>query len=139
MGTKQQIDRAGFLLARGFELISPKTDDSAFGDSSIVLEGHGLRIRISRDRGQEFVEVASKHHPDEWFDLSLLLQAFGPREMCLELTDLEIEAPLLEGVLPKLEKALAEENWEATYRKLKELEIARMKERFPGLRIHPSR
>lgn len=134
MTTKRQPERAEFLLARGFELISWQADDDAFGDSSLVLEKENLRVRITRDRGQDFVEVASTNHSKEWFDLSLLLQAFGSRESPAELTDLDAQASRLKEALPELQEAFARENWEATYRKVKELEIRRMNERFPGLR-----
>ena len=132
-------NRVSFLLKRGFALTPSAQDDRATGDSCFVLESEDLRVRILRDRGQDFVEVAPTYHPEEWFDLSLLLQAFGAKNSPIELTDLEIEAALLERVLPELQKAFRSENWEATYRELRELQTQRIKERLPGLRIHPSK
>lgn len=67
----------GFLLEQGFVVGSVGGDTTPFGDTSVELVRADIRIRVSRDRGQEFVEFGTNVQPTEWFDLPLLLHAIS--------------------------------------------------------------
>jgi hypothetical protein len=66
------LAQVGFRLAQG-------RDSGWFGDGSYTLTNGAQAMRITRFRGEEFLEVAFKEQPTEeqWFDVSELLTAFG--------------------------------------------------------------
>lgn len=54
------------LVAAGFGLQISDPDDTAFGNQIAVLIHDAVRVRLVRDRGQWFLEIAAPL-TDEWF------------------------------------------------------------------------
>lgn len=132
MNNSELLERLGFLLDRGFSVVSFETYPDHFGDTVVKFQKDEVQLRVTRDRGQEFVDLRPAGHPEEWFDLSLVVQTLLSMDTTLELTELDTARPHLEAVLPKLEGAFSEERWSATSRQLKELELKRVKVMFPN-------
>ena len=57
----------------GFRVIPGGYDAAAFGNSLVVLESGDYSMRIVRDRGQVFVEIASPLDPGNWYGLGKVL------------------------------------------------------------------
>lgn len=53
----------------GFRMVEDRYDPKDFGNALVILESAELRIRIVRDRGQIFTDVASLLEPDRWLPL----------------------------------------------------------------------
>jgi hypothetical protein len=70
------------VLCKTFELsVRQDTwDPSAFGDALLVLAGSDMQIRISRDRGQFFLEVAPLGPEYEWEYINKTLESLGVPE-----------------------------------------------------------
>jgi hypothetical protein len=54
------------LLRRGYAVVEERYDEDSFGNAVVVLERNGTRVRLVRDRGEWFVEVAGASEGD-WF------------------------------------------------------------------------
>jgi hypothetical protein len=54
------------LLRRGYEIGEDRYDEDVFGNALVVLERNDTLVRLVRDRGQWFVEVAGATEGD-WF------------------------------------------------------------------------
>jgi hypothetical protein len=61
------------------KLISERFDPAHFGDAEVVLAIHDLVLRLTRDRGQYFLDLASAQAPTRFFPLSDIEVAFGWR------------------------------------------------------------
>jgi hypothetical protein len=80
----------------GLAVEAEQCDPEHFGDALLVLANPEIRLRLVRDRGQLFVDVAAPGTADDWWDLPLVLELAGdplPRD--------------LGGVLPSPAEALA--------------------------------
>lgn len=87
---------AEFFNRFHLSIAADQCDPEHFGDALLVLGDPEIRLRLVRDRGQLFIDVAAPGTADEWWDLPLVLEFAG--------------APLppeLGGVLPSLAEALA--------------------------------
>jgi hypothetical protein len=72
------------FLDLGFQVQEDVSDLDHFGDSIIVLTSSHLRIRIVRDMGQVFADIASLLQPDVWWQLGDVLSvAIGDLVHCL--------------------------------------------------------
>jgi len=58
----------------GFRIISFSYDPAIFGDSMVVLRSDALCLRIIRERGRIFAEVAPLADPQNWWDLGMILE-----------------------------------------------------------------
>ncbi len=75
----------GDLERRGYSVAEKHYDKASLGDTLIILKRDATRIRVDRDRGQWFIEVAAAY---DWFD-PMIWRAF-----------LEASTPSVEVILP---------------------------------------
>ena len=76
---RQRIDKHRAALQKlGFGLVEG-SDEGWFGDGRYVFGAGAQLLRITRSRGEEFVELAlqRRSEDEQWFDLFELLTAFG--------------------------------------------------------------
>jgi hypothetical protein len=89
------------LLRRGFAVVEERYDEDSFGDALVVLERNGTLVRLVRDRGQWFVEVADAAGGD-WF-APVVWHAFLESSMPpLETASFEAQAQLLLADLARI-------------------------------------
>src|SRR4051794_35842130 len=67
------------LAAHGFVVQVGDPDDSAFGNQVAVLTHDRIRVRLVRDRGEWFLEIAAPL-TDEWF-APVVWMALGSEEL----------------------------------------------------------
>lgn len=74
---QDQVQRsfAKVVARRGFRVLAGGYETKDFGNALVVLEPDGYSLRLVRDRGQVFVEVASPEDPGNWFSLGRVLAA----------------------------------------------------------------
>jgi hypothetical protein len=61
----------------GASLVRARTDPATFGDGEVVIQLGCLLLRVIRDRGQEFLDVASSLHPERFFPYDDMEIAMG--------------------------------------------------------------
>jgi hypothetical protein len=66
---------AKLVERRGFRTLAGGYDAESFGNALVVLESEDYSIRLVRDRGQVFVELASPVDPGNWHGLGRVLAA----------------------------------------------------------------
>lgn len=77
------------LQRRGYSVAEERYDEASFGNTLIVLERDTTRVRLVRDRGQWFVEVAGGH---DWFS-PVIWRAFLESSMPpVEIVPLAVQA-----------------------------------------------
>lgn len=57
--------RHAWLFDAGFRCVEERSEAS-FGDACVVFEGDGVRVRVVRDRGQSWADIASSRAPTAW-------------------------------------------------------------------------
>lgn len=132
---------AKLVERRGFRILAGGYDAESFGNALVVLESDDYSIRLVRDRGQVFVELASPIDPGNWHGLGRVLAALhgGPEEDrawsgTVNLSDV---ASLIEASHEALAEGLGPRRYERTRAELERLgRVA--KERLLG-RFHPSK
>jgi hypothetical protein len=89
----------------GFRVVDYSYDATSFGNCIVTMESETLLLRLHRDRGIGYAELASQTDPEYWFELSLLL-----RPILGERPDPNFEgtALLLKNNLPALPGARTE-------------------------------
>jgi hypothetical protein len=102
----------------GFILIWHDYGYKSVGNSLVELKSDSLRLRFIRDMGKVFAEVASLAEPEDWHDLSWVLEAIcgEPAAMFTGTGDLESVASLvrqnlgalIEGLGPRLSQTKQE-------------------------------
>ncbi len=131
--------RAAFAFleqARGFRLAGDEVGESS-GDALVDFESPTLRVRVLRDRGQVFLDVAPAGDPPTWFDLPLLLGFLGEQEAADTLLaggqrDVHEVAGLLRAYYDGIERTLGASRSPDVVRRLTQLRLARADQRFGG-------
>jgi len=116
---------------------SPRVIDSsyswrAFGNADIGLEGDALRVRVTRDRGQYFVDLSPRWTAD-WFDEHTVLQLVGATDSAQALVDLKWASmlPAAEAIRTHLSAILdrfGREMWQESRAAMKRLQEQRSRE-----------
>lgn len=90
------------LLRRGYEIGEDRYDEDVFGNALVVLGRNDTLVRLVRDRGQWFVEVAGATGGD-WFT-PVVWHAFLESKMpSLEAASFDAQARLVLGNLLRIE------------------------------------
>jgi hypothetical protein len=90
------------LLGRGYATGEERYDEDSFGNALVVLERDGTLVRLVRDRGQWFVEVAGAAEGD-WF-APVVWHAFLESSMPpLDTTSFDVQAQLILADLGRIE------------------------------------
>ena len=99
-------------------------DAESFGNYVGVLESEYFRIRITRDRGDIYIDLASLLDPERWFNIDRLLSIVRPdRRAGLPLDERTLEdgAILLKENYERLSGLLGSEHYAETKRSLEAL------------------
>lgn len=76
---RDELRRSGLGEA---ELVSSEPEDEAsFGDTSVVFRVGPLLLRFTRDRGQQFVDIASESSPTDFYQFCDVEIAMGWRSV----------------------------------------------------------
>lgn len=129
----EALRAAAPLLDRGYELIDRRTYPEHFGSGWVLLTRNDVRLRITNDRGQWFVEIGSSAAPDEWFDARLVLSEIGIPPVAGTGTDevaLESLCKLLAEIAPRWEVLFLRSAFATARRLLRAREIESARERF---------
>lgn len=62
----------------GFRVVSYE-QAKVFDNAMVVAQGHELRVRVVRERGEVFVDFGSTAQPAVWFDSSVVMEYLGLR------------------------------------------------------------
>lgn len=74
----RRMVKAGLTEA---ELVSVQPESAAFGDTSATFRLNGLLMRVTRDRGQEFLDLGSADEPTALFQYEDVEIAMGWRSV----------------------------------------------------------
>ncbi len=117
---------------RGGKLVASDTSEY-FGDAFAEILVEKLRIRLVRERGQFFVDLANAK-AEEWFDLNLLLRLVGSSEDQQLIASGRASLPQLARIVEKhldtFRRVLDEPVYAATSEQLHELKRVRTREMF---------
>jgi len=116
------IRRAGIPEAR---IIRWEPESEPFGDTSVVFHLGPILLRVTRDRGQEFVDVASRNAPTTFYQFDDLAIAMGwsTPEHVLSRQDpeaLDLVLHRLGGQWPIIVDAFSDERERSTTRQLED-------------------
>jgi hypothetical protein len=105
--------------------------DSFGGDGYLVLESRNLRLRITCDRGQLFLDFQPKpeHRRRSWFSLDIVRKFLTSEEEYYSLLDSE-NATFLKSNYERIEEVFLPSNVEGSIRELRKLERMRAKHLF---------
>lgn len=131
---RESVEKSFEQLIRthGFRMLTAAYDRQDFGNTVVVLESESVLVRVVRDRGQVFVEIASVAEPGNWYPLDRVIEATagsgveppGGTPMALE-----VASSLIEENYSRLTAALDPHCYFETKRELERLgELA--KQRF---------
>ena len=93
------------LLEDGFRVIDEHAEES-FGNATVTLGRGHVRVRVSTDRGDALVEVASSSEPNNWYVLRPLLTVLTGRDVGEVSADLALAAELIGKYASALEQEL---------------------------------
>ena len=109
---------SGLINTLKLHLLKETYDPNFFGNSIIELGGDTMRIRVIKDRGQIFVDIASPVDPDNWYFLERILEAVGSKTETPMNPDspetLELSAKLIERHLDAIQAGLSAQNYHKT-------------------------
>ena len=88
------------LRNRGFTTEETRYSWESFGDAIIVLQQGGTVVRLSRDRGQWFIEVAAGE--GDWMDPVIWNSFLESVEAPTEAVRFDDQAKMLLGDLPRI-------------------------------------
>lgn len=64
------VEQLPWLLDElGFRVVEERYTPDSFGNSLVILESVAFRLRLVRDRGQIFADIAAPSNPDKWWNL----------------------------------------------------------------------
>lgn len=91
---------AADLERRGYSVVEKRCDDAEFGNTLIVFAHNSTRIRLVRDRGRCFVEVAGA---GDWFSPVIWRAFFAARMPAIEAVPFAVQARWLLDDLDRIE------------------------------------
>lgn len=115
-------------------LLESRYDPEAFGNAVVVLAGDGIRVRVTRDRSQLFVDLSPADRAD-WVDEQVVLQLVGGVSAVHRLAEGEFRAlaPSAAAIrrhFPEILAAFQPTRWPATRVALTQLQHERAQRLF---------
>lgn len=115
-------------------ILDSRYDAEAFGNAVVVLAGDGLRVRVTRDRGQLLVDLSPADRYD-WVDDQIVLQFVGGEAEAASITDGELRslgpsAAAIRRHLSQIRAAFQPSEWPRTRAELTELQRQRARRHF---------
>lgn len=126
------MERANIISLLGFK-IEKTFEGKSFGDSVTIYTSSDLRLRIVKDKGQEFVEISSQQYPEDWFDMSIIqdwVMKYGDDQKNI---GLEGGFSFLQTHFTEIRNAFQPHMVSKTRKDLKILSEDRVRHRFPKL------
>ena len=108
-------------------LVTDTRAGDSFGDAYAVFDGQDFRVRVIRDRGQVFVDIASATEATNWFNLPIVAAVLG-FEASNEAPGIDDEtklswiATLVRSQAKNLEAAFTPAHYKRTKQRLEEAE-----------------
>lgn len=97
-------DLVDWLLKGGFVVSASRFDEELFGNVLVHLERGNLRVRVTRDRSQWFLDVAGPS--GRWYDMELWRASLDGVLPSIELARFEDNASYLKEAMSRIEQAL---------------------------------
>lgn len=121
-----------FLFQRfGASIRSNHNFPRAFGNTILLIETKGLRLRVVRDRGTVRLDVAPLHEPNEWVDSAFALAALESESVESEISLDSAITSIARHLDPKfqpLQDAFAPNRYSATEQRIEQIRgLARVK------------
>jgi hypothetical protein len=119
----------------GPRVIDSSYSPESFGNADIGLEGDGVRVRVTRDRGQFFVSLSPSATAADWFDEYVVLQLVGADSKARELAEaqwssIDATAEAIRAQFPQVVARFRVDEWPKTRAELKALQEQRAREMF---------
>jgi hypothetical protein len=108
-----------------FEIETEQHEPRAFGDGIVVLRNDVLRLRFVNDRSQIFVEFASLHDPNKWWELTFVLEAILDRHVVVGFAVDQIASALVR-FLSMITEALCRDDFQQELERLKSARMQRL-------------
>lgn len=106
--TDSVVDKLKAAGLADLELVSSSSEAAGFGDAEAIFEAGSMLLRFVRDRGQEFLDIASVATPTKFFQFGDVEIAMGWKTIDEVLAKQDPEP--LEAVLARLAAHFAELN-----------------------------
>ncbi len=104
----------------GMREVHRQYDRAHFGNCLIDVAGGPLTVRVVRDRGQWFVDVADRARPSRWYYVDVLRRLLGGKR-AETLVSIEDQVEFLRQHLPSLLEAFNPKNAAKTHARLAEI------------------
>jgi hypothetical protein len=110
-------------------------DAATFGNAQMGIEYAQLRLRVTRDRSQVFVDLSPRTVAADWFDEDVVIELVAGRARAGQLEantarPLAAAANAIQEHLSTIVDRFREENWSSTRAALKALQNERAKRLF---------
>ncbi len=119
----------------GSRLMYSESDPAAFGNAQMGVEYEEIRLRVTRDRDQIFVELSPRAVVADWFDEDVVVELVAGREAAARL-EANTARPLTEAAsaiqvnLPAILERFRAVTWPGTRTALKALQNERAQRLF---------
>lgn len=117
----------GWLVDSGFHIVRSSFNPRLMGTGDVELESTALRIRFVRDPLTVYAEVAPKATEDNWWELSLVLEAISGARPGYGGKELHNATTLLRDNVPVLTEALGT-RWPETHGALQRIYQSKLRE-----------
>jgi len=122
------------LIANDFELIE-NVNHQSFGDFYSTYSNGNVLIRIVKDRSSISVALGMTEDKGQWFDLSLVKALIFDENVLNKTFNIDDSIYLLKQHLEIIKVLFSPEKYSATKILLENLEILRMQQMFPSIKI----
>jgi hypothetical protein len=79
------------LASGALQIVDHSYSPEAFGNALAILDAGEFRLRLVRNRSEQFAEVAHPKFPEEWIWLPLVIRAFRGEEEVEHNYEIEVE------------------------------------------------
>lgn len=115
-----------------YSVIKYVYNEGEFGNYEVVFRIDTIKLRVIRDKGQNFFEISSLTELDEWFDFGLVLELLEIQIDPHKRNQLKRHVEILDENFPKIRTIFSAENYYQTKINLKKIGKVRA-ERIFGL------
>lgn len=134
MSTLPKLVTSAAAVIADWKLVAVSIDDSGFRDNGVaVFENELVRLRVESEQGNPLLEVASRQEPENWFDVSLLLNLARGNSLTT-LNDFGSLVVFAAAERDAIVRSLTVD-FGATKARLAQAETARFRAMFPGVEI----
>ena len=121
-----------FLTSEGFKLIDGEVSPY-FGDYLFILANDVMKIRFSRDRSFESIDLSSIEDGYKWYDLDLVKMLLNNSQEQNTIRPIDEIKEFLEKDFFFIIELFAKKDFYLTKKRLEDLREMRAKQMFPGM------